>query len=286
MYTIGWSHTGLNPHGGLQWLTFLNVYWNSNNVYIWPLLFGTATEWISASCKKWCGRNVVGWYVRVDCEFGFAKKYWVCGVEYVFFGNLQCNLMKSFIKQICKSPDPYSNQVGFPPNKCKRARRPCANPRLCWSALQNVIGKGRYLVAKRGFDFRGGQGFWLDWSLAVDTLLFARVGESVMLLDILMFCLALGCGCSKTTVVATQAEPSAQTRAPTNNIFWMHWPESLAQISTNWNIRCEWIQTQLVQTHFFLEGILRQYSHHYITVLVGKTRCATCTVKAGRINFG
>jgi hypothetical protein len=75
-------------------------------------------------------------------------------------------------------------------------------------------------------------------------------------------------------------------RAPTNNIFWMHWPESLAQISTNWNIGCEWIQTQLVQTHHFLAQILRQYSHHYITLLVGKTKCATCTVKASGINFG
>lgn len=154
-------------------------------------------------------------------------------------------------KKSAKSLVPYSNQVGFLPNKCQRARRPCANPRLCWSALQNVIGKGRYLVAKRGFDFGGGQGILLDWSLAVDTLLFARVGKSVMMVDILMVCLALGCGCSKTKVVATQAEPSAQMRAPTNNIFWMHWPESLAQISTNWNIGCEWIQTQLVQTHHF-----------------------------------
>ena len=36
----------------------------------------------------------------------------------------------------------------------------------------------------------------------------------------------------------------------------------------------------------FLEQILRQYSHHYITLLVGKTKCATCTVKASGINFG
>ena len=40
-----------------------------------------------------------------------------------------------------------------------------------------------------------------------------------MMVDILMVCLALGCGSSKTKVVATPAEPSAQMRAPTNNIF-------------------------------------------------------------------
>lgn len=96
----------------------------------------------------------------------------------MLLGNLQCNLMMSFIKKSAKSLVPYSNQVGFLPNKCQRARRPCANPRLCWSALQNVIGKGRYLVAKRGFDFGGGQGILLDWSLAVDTLLsFCQGGK-------------------------------------------------------------------------------------------------------------